>query len=344
MLGLPKNRDGVIDDVLIASLLRRGAGIHCPCSRTTLRDALCESLRYLSPDRHSLSEHIDEIIEGLIVGGDLLELSDVAIDDPDVKGTWVFAAPPSFVVRPSGSIFLLGIVPDQEAFLPQTLASRISYENLTRVLASTPDEDLPAELREHGLQWLSQDVWLKGPKAERPQDMLRRFENQLTRQPPSGAVNDLRILDPEQPVHFYRGRWATVQNQTGVFIARRPQEFGPPIWCLAELKAGTVIRLLDLPLRKSRWRGCDEAWHLQMAIDHWRSRPQVYRYRHDVEGVRLDFFSPLPKWSQRRLMTIGCRVLPERSLMSYRLPTAEAETEESFLQERLWLSRVEYTG
>ena len=110
-LGLEGDHDGDVDDALLGALLRRSAGIHCPCARTTLRDSLLESLRYLSPDEQSLSERIGGIIEGLIVGGDLLELNDVAIDDPDVKGTWVFAAPPGFVVRPSGSLFLLGIVP-----------------------------------------------------------------------------------------------------------------------------------------------------------------------------------------------------------------------------------------
>ena len=343
-LGLEGDYDGDVDDALLGALLRRGAGIHCPCSRTTLRDSLLESLRYLSPDEQSLSERIGGIIEDLIVGGDLLELNDVAIDDPDVKGTWVFAAPPGFVVRPSGSLFLLGIVPDQDAFLPQALTSRISYENLTRVIVPTPDEDLPAELCEQGLQRLSEEAWLKSPRKEQPEDMLSRFQNHLAKQPLSGTVSDIRILDPAQPVHFYRGRWTTARTQTDTFIARRPQEFGAPIWCFVELKEGTVVRLLDFPLQKSRWRGCDEAWYLQMAIDHCSHRPQLYRRRDDGDGVCLDFFSPLPKWSQRRLMIIGRPILPDRSLMSFRLAATEAETEERFLRERLWLSCAEDAG
>ena len=340
-LGLPDKQDCLVDDILLTTLLRRSAGIHCPCSRRTLRESLLESLRYLSPDEQLLSKRIDQIIEDVMVGGDMLELNDVVIDDADVKGTWVFAAPPSFVVRPSGSIFLLGIVPDQDAFLPQALTSRISYENLIRVIVPTLDEDLPAELCEQGLQRLSEEVWLKSPGKEQPADMLSRFQNHLAKQPLSGTVRELRILDPAQPAHFYRGRWTTARNQTGTFIARRPQEFGAPIWCFAELEAGTVVRLLDLPLQKSRWGGCDEAWHLQMAIDHCSHRPQLYRRRDDGDGVCLDFFSPLPKWSQRRLMIIGRPILPDRSLMSFRLPATEAETEERFLQERLWLSCAE---
>ena len=341
-LGLSESRQEPIDDVLLAALLRRSAGIHCPCSRITLRTSLLESLKHLSQDE--LSERIDTIIEGLIVGGDLLELNDVATDDPEVKGTWVFAAPPSFVVRPSGSIFLLGIVPDQDAFLPQSLTSCINYEGFTRTIVQEPDEDLVDELRAQGMQQLSESVWLKCPGEEPPSDMLGRFERQLGLQRPSGAVQDLQILDQTKLVTYYRGRWTTPQSQTGTFVSRRPQEFGAPIWCFAELEAGSVVRILDLPLRKTRWRGCDVAWHLQMAIDSCRHTPQRYQRQDVGNEVRLDFFSPLPQWSQRRLMILGRPSRPEQSLMSYWLPTDEAESEERFLQERLWLSRTNNSG
>ena len=343
-LGLADNREHFVDDILLAALLRRSAGIHCPCSRITLRAALLECLQHLSLDETPLSHRIDTIIEGLIVGGDLLELHDVTTVDPDVKGTWVFAAPPSYVVRPSGEIFLLGIVPDQDVFLPESLASRISIEGLTRMIVPGPGKDLSAELDEQGLQRLSDEAWLKSPRKEQPENLLSRFNRRLVEQPPSGTVNDLEIMDPERPVTYYRGRWADPGDRTGTFVARRPQEYGAPIWCLVELGVGAVVRLLDLPLRKSRWRGCDEAWHLQMAIDHCRHNPQIYRRWHDGDGVCFDFLSPLPEWSQRRFMIFGRPVLPERSLMSYWLPAEAAEIEERFLRERLWLSRMDDAG
>ncbi len=339
-IGLSGNSHDPVDDVFLAGMLRRSAGIYCPCSRTTLRVSLLESLQYLSNDETLLPERVDEVIEGLIVGGDLLELNDVATDDPSVKGTWIFAAPPSFVVRPSGSIFLLGIVPDQDSFLPHSVASRITYEGCTRVIASSQDEELPTELREHGLQQMSDRAWMRSPKSESAENMLERVRAQLAAQPRSGAVSELRILDPMQPVTYYPGRWTTLKRQTGVFVARRPQEFGPPIWCFAAIEEGSVVRLLDLPFETTRWRGCDVAWHLQMAIDCCLNKPQLYRRRDAADGIHLDFFSPLPKWSQRRLMVFG-RVVPrENSLLSYCLPVMESETEERFLQERVWLSRL----
>ena len=343
-LGLADDREHIVDDILLAALLRHSAGIHCPCSRITLRAALLECLQHLSPDETPLSDRIDTIIEGLIVGGDLLELHDVTTVDPDVKGTWVFAAPPSYVVRPSGEIFLLGIVPDQDVFLPELMASRISFEGLTRVIVPGPGEDLPAELDEQGLQRLSEDAWLKSPRKEQPENLLGRFNRQLTEQPPSGAVNDLTIVDSERPVTYYRGRWVNPGDRTGIFVGRRPQDYGAPIWCLVELGVGAVVRLLDLPPTKSRWRGCDEAWHLQMAIDHCRRNPQIYRRWHEGDGVRFDFLSPLPEWSQRRFMIFGRPVPSERSLLSYRLSAEAAEIEERFLRERLWLSRMDDAG
>ena len=336
-LGLPGAGDASIDDVLLAALLRHNAGILCPSSRATLRAALLESLQYLSDEGDTLFGRIDAVIEGMIVGGDFLELSDVAIDDPAVKGTWVFAAPPSYITRPGGSIFLTGVVRDQDTYLPHTLASRILYEGFTRTIVPEPDEDLAGELRGLGLQELSEATWLKAPKAEAAEDMLSGMERSLDSQAQSGATDDLQILDPAQPVTYYSGRWLAPKTHTGTFVARRPQEYGAPIWCFVRLTEGVSERLLDLPLKKSRWRGCDVAWHLQMAIDHCRSNPQLYRRRRTDASVRLDFFSPLPQWSQRRLMIFGRSVPRESSLMSFVLPAAEAEPEERFLRDRLWL-------
>jgi hypothetical protein len=340
-LGLPAGASTSIDEILLAALLRRTAGILCPCSRAALRSALLESLQYFGEEEAALADRIDSVIEGLIIGGDLLELSDVATGEETAKGSWVFAAPPSYVVRPGGSIFLTGIVPDQDTFLPQSLASRISHEGFTRVIVAKTSEDLSSELRGHGLQHLSESVWLKSPKAETAEAMLTAMKRSLLSQPASGSIGDLQILDPTQRVTYYTGRWTKPTNQTGAFVARRPQEYGAPTWCFVALQEGAPVRLLDLPLKKTRWRGCDAAWHLQMAIDYCNQSPQLFRRHRRDDGVRFDFFSPLPLWAQRRLMILGSPVAREKSLMSYLLPLAEAGTEERFLRARLWLSHTE---
>lgn len=341
ILGLADIENAVVDDALLIALVRRSGGVHCPCSRATLRNSLVEALRHLCESEASLPDRIETIIEGLVIAGDLLELHDVGIFDPAVRGTWVFAAPPSYIVRESGEIFVIGIVADQDVFLPGSLASRICIRGFTRSIAPEVNEDLPTKLDEQGLQSLSEKSWLRSPKAEPSEQLLSRFQRRLVEQPPSGTVKDIEILDPERPVAFYRSRWTGCDGKTGTFVGRRPQEYGAPIWCLVDLEAGNVVRFLDLPTRMSRWRGCDEAWHLQMAIDARRGQPQQYRVRPRDGECRFDFFSPLPTWSERRLITFGRSVPREKCLMSYVLPVGAAAIEEKFLQRCLWFSRTE---
>jgi len=336
-LGIPTDQNVALDDSLLAALARRTAGIHCPCSRATLRASLLECMRGLPTSYDSLAEAVDEAIEALIVSGDLLELADVVIDDSDVRPTWVFAAPPSFVVRPSGSVFLLGIVADQDTFLPSTLFGRVLARGYTRLLEPQPGEDLPRKLRELGLQRLSDRAWLKAPRQEHPVDMLSRHQRLLASQPPIRSIPGVQILDSARSVTYYRGRWTDPTDQCGMFVARRPQEFGAPIWCLIELSEGKPVHLLDLPLARTRWRGCDAAWHLQTAIDHRRGTPQRYR-RINGDGARFDFFSPLPQWSERRLMNLGKSVPRDACLFSYVVPANEADAEEVFLQQNLWMA------
>ena len=123
-----------IDDALLAALLRRAAGILCPCAPGTITTSVLEGLQYLFDDKQQLERRLAERIEQLLIVGDLLELNEVTTDDPSAKGTWVFAAPPSFVERPDGSVFLLGIVPDEATPLPPSLAQRVIHEGSLRML------------------------------------------------------------------------------------------------------------------------------------------------------------------------------------------------------------------
>ncbi len=337
-LGIPSDQDVALDDTLLAALARRSAGIHCPCSRATLRASLLECMHGLPTSYDSLAEAVDDAIEALIVSGDLLELADVVIEDSDVRQTWVFAAPPSFVVRPSGSVFLLGIVADQDTFLPSTMFGRVLARGYTRVLEPQPNEDLARQLKKLGLQQISDRAWLKAPRREDPADMLSRHERLLVSQPPITGIPDVQILDSARTATYYSGRWTDPTGQDGMFVARRPQEFGAPIWCLVKLREGEPVHLLDLPIARTRWRGCDAAWHIQTAIDHCRGTPQRYRRRIEGGGVRFDFFSPLPQWSERRLINLGKSVPRDACLFSYVVPANEADAEEVFLQQNLWLS------
>jgi hypothetical protein len=339
-LRLPDNHAGAIDPPLVASLLRRAAGILCPCSASTLASSIVDSLQGIAPDVAALQLEVETAIEALIVSGDLLELSQVATDDPAVKGTWLFAAPPAFVRRSgSTSVFLVGIASDDASPLPETLKTRIRHEGMLRVLAPDSTEDLPRMLRDCGLAQLSEQSWLKMPKAEAAAALKERFERQLAEQLRSGEIADLLVLDGSRSPLYYKGRWISPRKDSGTFVARRPQAYGADLWGFARLSGGEVAQFLDLPLKHSKWRGCDTAWHLQMAIDHCRGTPQQYRLRTASAGAIFDFFSPLPLWAERRLGVIGRRVDPLQCLYSYWIPESESSAEESFLRERLWLTR-----
>lgn len=342
-LGLSVASSNGLDDAMLAASLRRAAGGLCPCSPSTLVTAVLESLRYLSKADADLRERLDAAAEALIIGGDLLELNQVTTDDPNVKGTWVFLAPPGFVVRPDGSIFLIGVAPDELTPLPASLSARITYEGYARVLTPEPAEALPAVLRDLGLVELSKSAWLKTPKAESATELRDSMLRRLEGQPPSGTVADVSILHSTRSVGYYTGRWDTPNRESGNYVARRPQAHGAPLWGFAKVADGGVVKFLDFPLPGTRWRGCDVAWHLQMALDHSRGVPQFYRCRRDSTGAFLDFFSPLPLWAQRRLVVLGRPATREKCLFSYWIPERELASEEAFLQQRLWLARSEKT-
>jgi hypothetical protein len=337
-LGLPALSVSAIDDTMLAASLRRAAGILCPCSPSTLVSAVLESLQYLIDDSDIMAESVAAAAEGLVIGGDLLELNQVTIDDPTAKGTWIFSAPPSFIVRPSGRVFLVGIVPDETTPLPASLHARIAYEGFARLLSPQPAEDLPSVLRELGLRELSTSAWLKAPKAESAVALRDSMLRRLAEHPPSGDVADVSILDPARNVDYYFGRWVTPTHESGNYVARRPQAYGAPLWGFANVVDGNVTRFLDFPLKGTRWRGCDIAWHLQMAIDHCQHTPQLYRRRTAPGGTCLDFFSPLPLWAHRHFAVLGRPAQREKCLISYWIPERELAAEEKFLKERLWLA------
>ena len=336
-LGLDPTQYRIDSDAFLAALVRRVAGALCPCSPSTLASAVQESLQYLSPPG-AATKLLDSVIEKLVVVGDLLELSQVTIDDSHVKGTWVFVAPPSFVARPGGSVIISGISLDEITPLPASLSTRVCHEGVTRILHPAPSEDLSGVLRDLGFVELSAKHWLRAPTQTSPQFARDAMLIRLEAQPASGSIPELTILDPSSAVTHYRRRWIDPAGQIGHFVARRPQAYGAPLWGMVSLQDGTAAKFLDFPLKETPFRGCDVAWHLQMAIDATRGTPQRYRLRSTPKGLCFDFFSPLPLWADRRLSILGTSIQPESCLSSYLLPTTELATEEAFLRDRLWLA------
>jgi len=336
-LGLNPAQGNLDDYAFLAALLRRSAGAYCPCSPATLVSSVVDCLQPFA-QASVLRERLDDVLEHLIVMGDFLELSQVTIDNSNVKGTWIFIGPPAFVARPNGGAILSGISPDELTPLPASLLNRVRYESVARILDSDAQEDLPMTLRDLGFVELSPKRWLRAPTRLSAEALCQDMRRRLSEQPASGAIPDLTILDPSRPVTHYGKRWVAPSNQNGSFVARRPQAYGAPLWGFAEIKAGSPTRFLDFPLNDFPFRGCDVGWYLQMAVDANRGTPQRYRKRAVKDGTCFDFFSPLPLWAGRRLRILGRSYPTDTCLASYLLPDKELGAEERFLQQNLWLS------
>lgn len=339
-LGLSAEGAAALDDTYLAASIRRLAGFLCPCSPTTLVQSVIDSHRALAPDGPEFAERVVESVEALTAIGDLLELSDVSATGEAVKGTWLFAAPPSFVARASGSVFVLGLSADEPTPLPTDMRVRIVSRGATRSICPLAGENLAATLRDLGMRELSAEAWLRSPKVETAQKLVSSYADRLSAARSSGEIPDLTVLDGARRTRSYRARWSSPGTLTGDYIVRRPQAYGADLWGYARLEQGVPRRLIDFPLPGGRWRGCDVAWRTQMAIDALAGRPQEYRLVQLKDFSRFDFFSPIPDWARRRLAAVGEEVESMGCLMSFTVGEAEVGAEERFLTESLFLSRT----
>lgn len=346
-LGLDPTALDLTSTEAIAGALRRAAGFLCPCSGTTLVRAVSRPLEGLVPDMVSLRERVEETLDALTAHGDLLEHRDVAAEQSAEPGTLLYAAPPGFVRRESGGVLILGIAPQRLSPLPDELEKQIRYVNHVRRLTGAAASDLAAELSQLGLIELSFEAWLRAPGAETAGQHLARLGGLLDAAAPSLEIPGLSLIDPTSSVRYYRGRWVQPRVQTGRFVGRRSQAYGADLWCYVEMDQGRPRGFLDLPLRGSRARGCDEAWRLQAAIDAQCGAPQRFRIRQGPMGSKtkaLDFFGPVPMWATRRWDAIGEPIISSGSLFSYCFPESEIDEELRFVREKLWLAELAAEG
>ncbi len=324
----------------LAGALRRAASYLCPCSAATLVRAVVRPLRGLVPDLDKTKELVEDTLEAMIAHGDVLEQPEIQGDVQSAR-VLLYAAPVSFLVRQSGIVVLLGVTADQLSPLPSELEQRIQYLGHVRRIIPLTGEDLRSELQQLGLFELTHEAWLKSPKPGSAAQLVAASDRILDRVVPSRDIPGLLLLDPTKPVRYYRGRWAEPMSQTGRFVARRQQVYGADLWCYVQVANGQSERMIDLPQRGSLWRGCDEAWYLQMAIDAQRSSPQRFRVSPSVgDAVLLELFSPVPAWARRRWDAIGEPVPRTGCLFAYRIPKTEIDEERQFMREVLWLEEM----
>lgn len=323
----------------IAGALRRAASFFCPCTTKTLVRGVVEPLQGLVDDLRAVGDLAEETLGAMVAYGDFLEHPDRVWESGDGGPTLLHAAPPSFVPRENGTVLLLGISTDLPASLPGDLGTRVECAYHVRRLRPFAGEDLPATLSQLGLVRLAPKRWFGGPSVESAARWVSRIDDLLDAAGASGPVSGLRVLELERPVRYYRGRWREAgPRHSGRFVARRTQAYGADLWCYTQLDGGNPVKILDFPIGSTRWRGCDEAWHLQMALDAHHGEPQRFRVRPGPSGTRvMEFYSPVPMWAQRRWDAIGEPVPPAGCLFAYRLPASEVSEEVKFASDALWL-------
>lgn len=340
-LGLDPSAVDLTSVEAIASAFRRVGRFLCPCTPATLVRAVVRPLRGLVQDVESVKRLAEDTLEAMTAHGDFQEHKDVGGESPDDEAALVYQAPLSFVYRDSGTALLFGSATEAFDALPEALQDRIEHTNHVRQLVPVDGEDLRSYLADLGLVSLSYRTWLKMPPRRTAAEHVSHLDGLLAVTERSGAVPDLVLLDHTRPVEYYRGRWTLVGSQTGRFVARRSRAYGSDLWCYVELRDGETERLIDFPVAGSRWRGCDEAWQLQMAIDALRDEPQRFSVQsgHGASAI-LEFFSPIPLWGRRRLDAVGEPLPGRKCLFAYRLPRSELEEEARFLSDALWLTNT----
>jgi hypothetical protein len=344
-LGLDPSAVDLTSVECIAASLRRAASFLCPCSSRTLIDVVYHSLLEMQESSNDLRAIIDDTLVAMIAYGDLVECRE-RLDGSGPSRSLLFASPPAFVLRQDGTAFLIGLTPDQTVLLPESLSQGIEYSKHVRRLRTRDEQGIRSLLKDYPFIELTPEQWLKIPSSSNPRHFLSQFDEALSDSGRAGDIADLWILDPAKPVRHYRGRWAQQGSRSGRFLGRRRQQYGADLWCYVELETGFPTKLIDLPLRETSWRACDEAWRLQAAIDSLNSSAQEYRLRSGtLRGTKiLDLFSPIPRWMQRRLDYVGEPVLGLGCLLSYSIREAEIGEELTVLKEKLWMQEVRSSG
>ena len=323
------------DAPLIRAALRRAIYPLAPTSRSSLLRNVSNPLKALGIDR----EAVEDCLDDLIAYGDIFEMKRFADDPWDTPAVVLRPAPPGFVCRSDGSVVLLGVAGDYQSALTPDFDELVDDAGPVRTLQPIEARNLREELSLLGLVQLNEATWLQLPASQSPSEFLEHFEQALDKLvPTAGGVAQLEILDPAKSVRFYKGRWTAPSKTTdGLRLARRPQDYGAPLWTIALFQLGLATKVYDLLEYDGRESPRDIAWRFQAALDAKLGRPQEITLRKSSSGAALDFYSPLPAFAERHLALVGIKTTGPGRLFSFELPPSKLEAEIGFLECFLWM-------
>jgi hypothetical protein len=339
-LGLNPELYNLASDETIAALIRRVASFLTPCKPGAIVAATSEPLKGLVDDPDLCKSAIEDILDSLIAHGDLMETDYDAHDLRGHRGSAIYASPPCFIRRQSGVLILIGIPPDNTSLLSEEQLGRIIYKKHIRLLPPNPLFQDAEVLLDLGYVELQFDIWSKLPRKETAADYLKRADQKLTLAPPAGSLGEVEIIGPWTQDFFYKRRWVTPTKENGRYVGRRKHIHRGDIWGYFEFQEGEPVKFIDLPFDKQLYRGCDDAWRLQAALDYNAGIPQVFGLRAGTANdLIFDFFSPVPMWASRRWDAIGNPAQKEHCVFSYVFSSKEAEEEMRFIDAYLWIKK-----
>lgn len=334
-LGLDASTVDISSTEGLCASLRRAASFLCPATPRQLIDVV---LQALTPIGYGVErEVLQEELGRLISIGDLLELC-----PSESRTRLLYLGPPSYVEKAPGDYLLIGIRPNAEPILDEAvLGSAVTYEGHTRSIDLDSETALES-LSAAGLHRLTPEQWTRSPRQEPAAVVIGAARDRLAADRMVGSVTGLTIIDPDSSNLYYRGRWREPSSDDhGIFVGRRPQAYGSPIWCAVELVNGIPQSFIDFPLASMVVPGWDEARQLQAALDAESGTPQVFGVRTSLlgDGTHVfDFFAPLPSWAERYLNLIGVPITRSpRALFSYRIQQGAEKAAIAFLSESLWM-------
>ncbi len=343
-LGLAEAATDLFSTEAVCASLRRAASFLCPATPRQLVEAVLDAISFIDESRLVTRGQVAEQLDLLVSIGDLVELP----RREDRGSRQLYLAPPSYVEKAPGQYLLLGVRPNAYPLVDESVGAEVLYEGHTRSVELAPDVG-PLRLRAAGLREFRREHWLQHPRVDHASAVVVAMRHRLDQASESSDVRGLTIIDPGASVHYYRGRWRPpADDDSGDFVARRPQAYGADLWCLVRIERGVPRALVDLPVNASDVPACDEAWRYQAAIDAVTGNPQVIHIRSatGAPGTRLlDLFGPVPGWAQRYLELVGTPVSRSRgALISYRVPMTAIGEMSAFVTDMLWMHVREEGG
>ncbi len=334
-LGVPD--DGTLSVIYTAAAIRRLAGAVCPCSPKTLLHAMIDAHRGLVDDTEGFARQVETVIDDLVSVGDLLELTDVVAIDERIKGTWLFAAPPGFVIHHGNTAHIIGLTADEQMPLPGVVRDRVVIHGVSRRIFPADGEDLRHLLGSLGLREISSESWLRHPRQSSAHDLVVKADTKLSSMGRLGDQDGVQLFNHLSERRGYRRCWEPLAGQSGRFVIRRPQAYGSDRWGYGEIANGQVAKVLEFPEAGERWRGCDVAWRLMMALLRLAGSAISYRVGETDGGSAFDFFFPMPDWAKRALRFSGDEVPARNCLVSFDVPEAQVPAVRKFLFDMLFL-------